>query len=327
MAEVLLNTNSPVRLKIYWKGQPSDADSNPIVKIYDVTEDPAISPNISPTSLLQTITSTRVETDEGVYEAYPPLSLTTRNRTLKFLWQYDIDGESITKEEKVFCVTPYTDITQAQYYLGFGSDPSDPNYKTYDEILAAEKYARSIIEDYTGQKFYTYDDSYTVYGSGADLLPLPYRINSLHELYQNDILLEDTINSVSNWTFDVMIAESGYALRVNRADVLDNTVYTANGLVPPSINDRGYGAFIKNYSYRVQGKFGWESVPDEVEQACLQLMGHYFDKDRYWKDQYLKSVQTFDWKFEYTSDISRGTGCAYADKLLSSYVLNQMVVI
>jgi hypothetical protein len=327
MAEVLLNTNSPVRLKIYWRGQPYDSDANPIVKIYDVTEDPAITPNISPTSLLQTITSTKVETDQGVYEAYPPLSLTTRNRTLKFLWQYDIGGESITKEEKVFCVTPYTDITQAQDYLGFGSDPSDPNYKTYDEILAAEKYARSIIEDYTGQKFYIYDDSYTIHGSGADLLPLPYRINSLHELYQNDILLEDTINNTSNWGFRVMIAESGYALRVNRADMVDNTVYVANGMVPPSINDVGYGAFIRNYSYRVQGKFGWESVPDEVEQACLQLMGHYFDKDRYWKDQYLKSVQTFDWKFEYSSDVNRGTGCAYADKLLSSYVLNQMVVI
>jgi hypothetical protein len=109
--------------------------------------------------------------------------------------------------------------------------------------------------------------------------------------------------------------------------MVDNTVYVANGMVPPSINDVGYGAFIRNYSYRVQGKFGWESVPDEVEQACLQLMGHYFDKDRYWKDQYLKSVQTFDWKFEYSSDVNRGTGCAYADKLLSSYVLNQMVVI
>jgi hypothetical protein len=56
-------------------------------------------------------------------------------------------------------------------------------------------------------------------------------------------------------------------------------------------------------------------------------MGHFFDKDRIWKDQYMKSISTFDWKFEYTSNINSGTGCAYADKLLSPYVLNQMVVI
>jgi hypothetical protein len=146
MAEILLNTNSPVKLKVFWRGQPQDADSNPIVKIYDITEDPAITPAILPGQLLQTITSTKVETDQGVYEAYPPLSLTTRNRTLKFLWQYDIGGESITKEHLVFCVTPYCDITQAADELGFGVDASDPNHKTYDEILAAEKYARKIIE-------------------------------------------------------------------------------------------------------------------------------------------------------------------------------------
>ena len=87
MAEILLNTNSPVKLKIFWKGQPHDADANPVVKIYDVTEDPAITPSIEPGQLLRTISSTKVETDEGVYEAYPPLDLTTRNRTLKFLWR------------------------------------------------------------------------------------------------------------------------------------------------------------------------------------------------------------------------------------------------
>jgi hypothetical protein len=56
-------------------------------------------------------------------------------------------------------------------------------------------------------------------------------------------------------------------------------------------------------------------------------MGHFFDKDRHWKDQYLKSVQTFDWKFDYSSDIYTGTGCSYADKLLSDYVISQAMVI
>ena len=328
MAEVLLNTNSPVRLKIFWKGQPYDADSNPIVKIYDVTEDPAITPAISPGQLLQTITSTKVETDDGVYEAYPPLSLTTRNRTLKFLWQYDIDGESITKEHKVFCVTPYCDITQAGEQLGLGSDPSDPNYKSYDELLAAEKYARTVIENYTGQRFYLYDDSHTVYGAGTDVLPLPYKMNTLHELYQNDILLEDTLNNVSNWNYDVQISESGFGLRVNKSTMLDNTVYTANGMVPPSINDgSGSGVFSQGSVYRVQGRFGWESVPDEIEIACIELMRDYFSRDRIWRQKFLNSVQSFDWHFEYNTGAFIGTGNLYVDQLLLSYVLTQMVLI
>jgi hypothetical protein len=327
MAEILLNTNSPVKLKVFWRGQPQDADSNPIVKIYDITEDPAITPAILPGQLLQTITSTKVETDQGVYEAYPPLSLTTRNRTLKFLWQYDIGGESITKEHLVFCVTPYCDITQAVDELGFGVDASDPNHKTYDEILAAEKYARKIIENYTGQNFYLYDDVQTVYGSGSDVLPLPYKLNTLHELYQNDILLEDTINNVSNWGYDVQISESGFGLRVNRANMLDNTVYTANGMVPPSINYSGGGMFVKDYTYRVQGRYGWDKVPDEVEIACIELMRDYFSRDKMWRNKYVKNVKTFDWNFEYNGDSFVGTGNMYVDKLLDAFVLTQMVVI
>jgi hypothetical protein len=327
MAEILLNTNSPVKLKVFWRGQPQDADSNPIVKIYDITEDPAITPAILPGQLLQTITSTKVETDQGVYEAYPPLSLTTRNRTLKFLWQYDIGGESITKEHLVFCVTPYCDITQAVDDLGFGVDSSDPNHKTYDEILAAEKYARKIIENYTGQNFYLYDDVKTVYGSGSDVLPLPHKLNTLHELYQNDILLEDTINNISNWGYDVQISESGFGLRVNRANMLDNTVYTANGMVPPSINYSGGGMFVKDYTYRVQGRYGWDKVPDEVEIACIELMRDYFSRDKMWRNKYVKNVKTFDWNFEYNGDSFVGTGNMYVDKLLDAFVLTQMVVI
>ena len=107
-----------------------------------------------------------------------------------------------------------------------------------------------------------------------------------------------------------------------------NIVYTANGMVPPSINDFAYGgAFKNNQRYRVEAQFGFAEIPDGVEQACIQLMGQFFDKDRAWKDQYVKSVSTFDWKFDYTSDVHTGTGSSYADQLLSPYVINNMVVI
>lgn len=327
MAEILLNTNSPVRLKIFWKGQPHDADSLPIVKIYDVTEDPSIIPAIPAGQILQTITSTKVDSDAGVYEAYPPLPLTQRNRTLKFVWQYDVNGENITKEHRVFCVTPYCDITQAGYELGLGSDPSDPNYKSYDEILAAEKYARKVIENYTGQSFYLYDDLHIVYGDGSDSLRLPFKINSLHELYENDLLLVDKINNIDNWNYSVQISETGFGVRINRADMVDNTVYVANGMVPPSINYSHDGVFKSGSVYRVQGKFGWDYVPDEVELACIELMRDYFSKDKVWRNKYLHSIQSFDWHFEYNQESYRGTGNVYVDQILLPYVLTQMVVI
>lgn len=192
----------------------------------------------------------------------------------------------------------------------------------------AEKYARKIIENYCNQSFYLYNDVQIAYGSGSDILPLPFKINTLHELYGNDILLVDNINEVNNWMFEPLISETGFGLRVDRTSSIDNTVYVANGMIPPTINDTGgFGAFGQDVRYRVQGVFGWDKVPDNVEQACIQLMGDYFAKDKVWSNKYVKNIQTFDWQFEYSSDAYRGTGNAYVDQLLNGYVVNGMVVI
>ena len=56
-------------------------------------------------------------------------------------------------------------------------------------------------------------------------------------------------------------------------------------------------------------------------------MKDYFSKDKVWRDKYMKSISTFDWKFEYNAETYRGTGNVYVDQILLPYVINQMVVI
>ena len=325
--EILVGSNPPVKHKVFWGGELVDADSNPTVKIYDITEDPSISPLINPGTILAVLTSTKSEYDPGTYYVLVPLDYANRDRRLRLVWNYSVSNVAIQKEHDLYVVTPYTDVAQAIDVLGVSVDPSDPRYKSYYELCEAERYARKVIEAYTGQQFYLYDDTYTVYGAGTEVLPLPYKLSELHELHQNDVLLIDTINNVNNSVYDIIVSESGFGIRVDRSNLLDNTVYTANGMVPPSINDTSYGAFAKDSVYRVSGKYGWDHVPDEVDAACIELMKDYFSKDKTWRDKYVKSIQMFDWQFEYSSASYSGTGNAYADQLLSSYVLSQMVVI
>ena len=325
--EILVGSNSPVTHKVFWQGQLTDSDSLPTVRLYDITEDPAISPAINPATILATLTPVKSEVDAGTYIAYIPLTYTDRQRQLKLSWTYTVGGVSTQKDNKIFVQTPYTDMTQAIDSLGLGSDFSDPNSKSYAELCSAEKYARKLIEAYTKQQFFLYDDIQIAYGSSSDVLPLPYKITTLYKLHQNDILLLDTINSINNWNYDTIISESGFGIRINRATMLDNTVYTANGMVPPPINDNYNGVFANGSTYKVQGKFGWKDIPDEVDLACIELMKDYFSKDKLWRNKYIKSIQTFDWRFEYNSGTYSGTGNLYADQLLLPYVTNQMVVI
>jgi len=325
MAEILIKSQSPITHQVFWNGDVAVADSLPTVKLYDVTMDPAISPSINPTHLLTILTSSADENNLGSYSVNIPYQYTDRNKTLRLKWEYTISGTSVIREDEVFVITPYVDFNHVQD-LGFSTDSSDPNYKSYKELLRAEKYARKQIDEYTGQKFYLYDDLYVVYGYDSDTLPVPSKINQLHELYSNDVLLLDTINDIDNWNYPVEISESGYGIRINRAGLLDNTVYTANGMVPPSIHDSS-GIFQSGIAYKVQGRFGWEKVPDNVELAAIELMKDYFSKDTMWRNKYVKSISTFDWDFEYTGDAYTGTGNAYADNLLADYVLTTKVEI
>lgn len=325
--EILVDSNSPITHKVFWQGQLTDADSLPVVKVYDVTEDPAVSPPINPGVALTTLIPVKSEVDSGTYSVYLPFDYSNRQKQLRLTWNYTVNGQAAHREHKVYVQTPYTDMSQAIDAIGLGSDYSDPNSKSYAELCNAERYARKLIEAYTGQQFYLYDDVQVVYGSGSDVLPLPYKIAELHELYQNDILLIDTIKNIDNWNYNTIISESGFGIRVNRANMLDNTVYTANGMVPPTINDTFGGVFTTGSVYRIQGKFGWEEIPDEIDLACIELMKDYFSKDKVWRNKYMKSIQTFDWKFEYNSGTYSGTGNLYADQLLLPYVINKMVVI
>ena len=328
MAEIYIDQTAPIKTKIFWGGEITNADNdNVIATVYDITEDVLASPAVDPEIAVYTASATKSETDAGTYQIILPIFLVQRTKKFKVVWRYFINTDEGSHSTYIDVVTPYASMFDIMDDLGIGTDPGDANYKTYHELQMAEKWARKVIENYTGQEFYLYDDVHIVYGDGSDSLRLPFKINQLHELYESDILLVDNINEINNWNYTTQISESGFGIRINRAGMLDNTVYTANGMIPPSINDSYNGVFKKDYVYRVQGRYGWDFIPDEVEEATIQLIKDYFSKDRVWRNKYVHSVQSFDWHFEYNNESYRGTGNVYADQILLPYVLTQMVVI
>lgn len=327
MAEIYVNQTSPIKTKIFWGGEIVDADDDIVTaRVYDITEDGTISPTISPSTIIVTLNATKLETDIGTYQIIIPFQYCDRNRKFKIVWSYEVGGVEASHVYYTDVVTPYANMADVLEDLNIGTDPSDPNYRTYHELQMAEKYARKLIESYTEQSFFLYDDTQIVYGHGSDILPLPFRIYEMHKLYENDVLLVDNIEEVNNWIYTPIVSESNFGIRINRQSTIDNVVYSANGLVPPSINEYGYhGAFKRDSRYTISGRFGWSSVPDNVEEACIVLIQQFFDKDTAWRNKYVKNVSAFDWKFEYMESAHTGTGNLYADQLLAPYVVNGMV--
>jgi hypothetical protein len=327
MAEIYVNTSTPATTKIYVKGEAVTPSSPVTVKVYDITGDPVISPPINPTSILTTLTAEQSEVDIGSYNVYLPLSYTARRRKFKLVWEWQYEGASYSNTTMLDIVTPYVDIQEAAQEMGLGSDSNDPNHRTYQELKLAERYARNIIDGYTGQKFFLHDDYFSSVGNDSDTMHLTKKVNRLHTLHANDQLLVDNLNEVNNLGLTIDITTSGFGIKVNMASILDNDVYIANGMVPPSIHDSSPDIFRRSKNYKVYARFGWEYVPNEVRDAAVEIMKMYFAKDRVWKDRYVKKVSTTDWDFEYSSEAFSGTGSSYADKLLADYVITQMVLV
>lgn len=323
MAELYINRTSPIRTKIYWGGEISNADSTVLADVFLIDEfDSTVS------TLQGRYTAIKEETDIGTYYISIPVFLFESPKKFKIVWLYTVSGNSGSHVDYIDIVTPYANMSDIIEDLNFGTDPSDPNYKSYHDIQMAEKYARKLIELYTTQFFYPYYDTHVAYGYGSDILPLPFKLNELTQLYENDVLIYDSEDPTVTWLYTPIITESGFGIRVNKNDMADGLVYSANGLVPPTIYDQNYsGAFKKEYRYVVKGKFGWTSVPDNVEEACIILINDFFNKDLAWRNRYVKKIQTFDWTFEYMEDAHRGTGNYYADMLLQPYVLSGMIVV
>jgi hypothetical protein len=321
MAEIYKSQTSPINTKIYWGGEITDADGAVTAVVKEVTANGTVYPTLA------TYTATKLESDIGTYQITIPYSLTTVTKKLRITWTYQVGGVEGQNTQIVDIVTPYVNIAEVIDDLNFGTDPSDPNYKTYGELQLAEKYARKLIEAYTNQVFYSYNGTQVAQGYGSEILPLPIRIEEITKLHEEDVKVFEVGQTSNNWFYTPIVSESNYGIRVNLQDLQDNLIYAANGLIPPSVNSRSYsGTFKKDLRYVVDGVFGWYYVPDNVREACKILMKQYFEQDRAWKDKYVKNISTFDWKFEFMEDAHRGTGNLYADQLLAPYVTNGMVV-
>lgn len=329
MAVLYINSNYPVSNTVWYAGELAQPDDGIVeVDIYDTTNDPAVSPPINPGVRLTTISATPSETDSGTFRVILPLDLLRRQREFRLVWRYDINGEHVYSESHIEVIKPYCDLVEAMAYLGLGTDPSDPNWRSFYELQNAETYARKTIENFTNQSFMLYDDVQVAWGGGTNVLPLPFKISQIHEIYADDYLLIDNINNINNWGYEALISESGFGVRINTSTSFDNTVYIANGQLPPTVNDISYsGAFKKDVRYRIQGKFGWDEVPENVEEACMILMGDYFNRETIWRNKYVKRISSYDMQLEFSEDAQRGTGNAYVDQLLLPYVINGMVVI
>lgn len=285
MTEIYRGSSEYINLSVYVSNTPAQVDDDVSIVLTDVDTGMEY-----PAAIAE-------ENELGRYRYLVPLSLTQTNKTLKAKWSFSINGEAGTQEDTIKVVTPY--VTPDEFYEAY-PDIS----KSYEEIRAAERRIRLVIESYCGQSFDKYHDTLKIKLNDPNRIMLPTRIISIDEdgitwngqpyaTYQCTIMPYSMVVPHTSDTFEMKF---------------DGRLYR------------------DGYAY-ITGWFGFETVPQQVKEAALLLINGLFCRDSIYRQKGITRVRAADWALDFGTHAFRGTGNVDADSLLSGYRLTGMAII
>jgi len=316
MHQVLRGTAQTAELEIYWNNQLLNADGEVLVTITDADYTNVV-------LIANAIATNDPEIGKYTFELDP--TYTSLNRVLRIDWQYSVNGKATYQEDFYEVYTPYASIADIVEYYNFGIRPSDLNYKSEQEIMAAEFLARMQIENYTGQTFGRVYGDQEIWGNGSDALELTERMLTVDQLYENgQLVIDNTTNPVLNtFGWPIEITPTYKAIRIVNADY--EGIISYDNVVDPTVDL--YGRFRPAYRYRVYGQKGWNYVPQDVRRCTVLLAGDHLSQDAMWRQKYLKKVDLSEISFELAGGAFNGTGNAIVDAILDQYRNVGIVVI
>lgn len=201
--------------------------------------------------------------------------------------------------------------------------------KTYEAI------ARAIINSITGGFMYKREIVETV-GLGNDYLALPFRLNKIVSVYENDILVYDV--SASANAKDYFITADKGAITVNIPNSFGYnrmqskptlshlppsdsfTLYNTNDSPNIIQNITGSPMFPKGWDYVVTVEAGWPVIPQDIKQATQLIISDLRCNNIPYINSYIKDYKSDQFTLSFDPGVFKDTGNRIADKILSAYV-------
>jgi hypothetical protein len=305
-----------IEIRIYNDGVLTQADSIPTLSVFDADNDSV------PLTGFSNLTAIN-ETPAGVYSFLLTPTLTSLNRVLEVRWTYVLGGITATQIDFYSVESPYSTVSEIIDFFNFGSTPSELNYKNPEEIANAEKMARTIIEGFTGIKFYTYYGSQEVWAKGSDAVEMTERVLKIDKVYENDLLvIDNTQNPVYNtFGFQLDISPTGKQIRI----IYPGWDLRYDNQIDPTV--LYYGKFRDNSRYKFIGQMGYKYVPEDIKIASMLLSNDILANDYNWRNKYLAKVNLSEISFEMAKGAFNGTGNIAVDNILEQYRNVNIVII
>ena len=301
MDDVKINTSKTLTLTL-----PSDPTSNLVsVSLYHELGSLVSGPTNATRTSTGVYTITYGQQASGIYV----LNSAGRHRAD---FTYTVSGTSYTQSQYINVYTPYLDIDT------FFADHPELETDYYDQFDKLEKRIRNIINTFCGQSFDYYPNKYMVLeGSGKKTIHLPLPIVNLRKVTVNigdedeEILHDSTDSTLNNIekSREPHNFQSSYYLQF-RKSYLDKTqtkIYESK--------------FSEEDDFKIEGDFGWQFVPNNIEQAADLLMVDVMTDDSEIRRHGIVSVDMDTISYTTKSSFYESTGNIDADVLLMDYTL------
>lgn len=239
-------------------------------------------------------------------------NLTEYDDTLRVVWK----KTDFSRSTYVEVVTPIVPLSVLDSIL---EDVSTED--KYD----AERVVRRVIEVYTGQDFGKHRGVKEITGNDSTQLAMPTPLIQFTSMSDDNFSYEPSgfIIRGGGW-FLAQRPGGWYTIKdAPPEEVLDQ--FNSGVIVAPGAV-RKYD-FSYTSVYTIDGEWGYDSVPMGVVEAAKILISEYACQDSSYRDKYLTSMKSADWRIQFNQMAFDGTGNIKADQILEPYRLTNMVVI
>ena len=196
-------------------------------------------------------------------------------------------------------VKPYCDINTLKTKLQI----------TTAQAIESEKVARRIIESEAGS-FQFLRKLKEISGMGIDYLPVDERIVKIYQMWENG----EVIYVTGDDSYDQ------YTISVDKSSIILDDEIQNKVEYPKVWRDRNYAVtFCNGCDYLIDGEFGYQVVPSDVQEACEILIQDLVQGNTKYYSRNILEFDNREFSIKFAPGSSSGTGNLIVDKLLTRY--------
>jgi hypothetical protein len=256
-------------------------------------------------------TDTAITPVNGKYTLTLSYKTTQLDGQLRVVWTNLDDFERV---QNVDVVTPLISLGKLRTLFD-GENKSDA------ELAELENTVRVFIQAYVGQSFGFFQGTRQFIGNGGNRIALDMRLNTI--IAFSGGWPGYLAPGPDRWSLQIIPDNLLSVKQAPPEDLFDT--YVMGGVI------RVPSAYIKRFNqgtvYSVTGTWGWDFVPDEVQEAAMLLANDFSCSEVTYRDRYLESIKIQQDTITYHPGAFRGTGNARADLLLAKFRRTGMAII